>query len=234
MKNKNKIKIYADGAEIKSIKKFNKSRLIKGFTTNPSLMKDNKINDYTTFAKKILRIVRKKSISFEIFADDQKTIISQAEKINSWGKNIFVKVPYYNSKGKDNLKIIKILSNKKIKLNITAIFEFKQIIKILNIINKNNKIIFSIFAGRIADTGIDPSKIILKSVKATQKYKNIEILWASCRELYSIKEAERLGCHIITVPKSILSKMHLFNKNLKKYSVETSKQFFEDSKNINF
>ena len=134
-------------------------------------------------------------------------------------------MPYYNSKGKDNLKIIKLLSNKKIKLNITAIFEFNQISRILNIINKNNKIIFSIFAGRIADTGIDPSKIILKSVKATKKYKNIEILWASCRELYSIKQAEQLGCQIITVPKSILLKMHLFNKNLKNTQLKHQNNF---------
>ena len=234
MTNIRKIQIFADGADIKSIKKYNMNNMIKGFTTNPSLMKSNNIKNYKAFAKKILKIVKRKSVSFEIFADDKKTIIEQAKQINSWGSNVYVKVPYYNSKGKNNLKIIKILSSKGVKLNITAIFQLKQIKNILKNLNKNTRSILSIFAGRIADTGIDPGEIIYKSVKLTKRNKNIEILWASCRELYSIKEAEKLGCHIITVPDSILNKMSLFGKDLKKYSVETSKQFFEDSKGINF
>ena len=234
MTNIRKIQIFADGADIKSIKKYNVNNIIKGFTTNPSLMKSNNIKNYKSFAKKILKIVKRKSVSFEIFADDKKTIIEQAKQINSWGSNVYVKVPYYNSKGKNNLKIIKILSSKGVKLNITAIFQLKQIKNILKNLNKNTRSILSIFAGRIADTGIDPGEIIYTSVKLTKRNKNIEILWASCRELYSIKEAEKLGCHIITVPDSILNKMSLFGKDLKKYSVETSKQFFEDSKGINF
>tara|TARA_B100001250_G_C19710742_1_gene749060 strand:+ start:417 stop:1124 length:708 start_codon:yes stop_codon:yes gene_type:complete len=234
MPSRTKIQIFADGADIKSIKKYNVKSKIKGFTTNPSLMRSNNIKNYIIFAKKILKIVKKKSVSFEIFADDKKTIIEQANQINSWGSNVYVKVPYYNSRGRNNLKIIKILSDKGVKLNITAIFQIKQIKNILKNINKNTRSILSIFAGRIADTGIDPREIIYKSVKLTKKNRNIEILWASCRELYSIKEAEKLGCHIITVPNSILSKMNLFGKDLKKYSIETSKQFFEDSKGINF
>lgn len=229
-----KIHIYADGADHKEIRKFNKLKFVKGFTTNPSLMKNSNVDNYKTFAKKVLKIIKNKSVSFEIFADDHDEILNQAMEIKSWGKNVYVKIPYYNSKGLKNIKLIKKLSNNGVNLNITALFNFRQVNEVFKNINKNSQTILSIFAGRVADTGENPSIIIKKSIKLTKKIKKIKILWASCRELYSIFLANEVGCQIITVPNSILKKINLVGKNLDKYSKETSKQFFEDSKGIKF
>ncbi len=229
-----KIHIYADGANPKQIQKFNKLKFVKGFTTNPSLMKNNKVNNYKTFAKQILKIVKSKSVSFEIFADDYVKILKQAIEIKSWGKNVYVKVPYYNSKGQKNIKLIKELSNKGVNLNITALFTYEQVKEVYKNLNKNSQTILSIFAGRVADTGKNPSVVIKKSIKLAKKTRKVKILWASCRELYSIFLANEIGCHIITVPDSILKKINLVGKNLTTYSKETSKQFFEDSKEISF
>ena len=229
-----KIHIYADGANPKEIKTFNKLKFVKGFTTNPSLMKNNKVSNYRSFAKQVLKIVKNKSISFEIFADNHNEILQQAMEIKSWGKNVYVKVPYYNSKGFKNIKLIKKLSNNGVNLNITALFTFDQVKDVYKNINKKSQTILSIFAGRVADAGINPTTIIKKSVKLSKKTKKVKILWASCRELYSIFLANDIGCHIITVPDSILKKINLVGKNLIIYSKETSKQFFDDSKGISF
>jgi len=229
-----KIHIYADGADLKEIETFNKSKLINGFTTNPSLMKSSNVKNYKSFAQQVLKIVKDKSVSFEIFADDQNEILKQAKEIKSWGKNVFVKVPYFNSRGNKNLSLIKKLSKLGINLNITALFTFSQVKEVFNNIDKDSQTILSIFAGRVADTGIDPTIIIKKSIKLTNKNKKIKILWASCRELYSIFLANKVGCDIITVPNSILKKINLVGKNLTKYSKETSNQFFKDSKGIKF
>jgi transaldolase len=229
-----KIHIYADGANLKEIKDFNKLKFIKGFTTNPSLMKNNNVDNYKSFAKKVLGIVKNKSVSFEIFADDYSEILKQAMEIKSWGKNVFVKIPFYNSKGSSNIKLIKILSKNGVNLNITALFNFNQVKDVFKNIDKNSQSILSIFAGRIADTGINPSIIIKKSVALTKRTKKIKILWASCREIHSIFQADDVGCHIITVPDSILKKINIVGKNLNDYSKETSRQFFEDSKGIKF
>ena len=229
-----KIHIYADGADHEEIKRFNKLKFVKGFTTNPSLMKNSNVDNYKTFAEKVLKIVKNKSVSFEIFADDHNEILNQAMEIKSWGKNVYVKIPYYNSKGLKNIKLINKLSNNGVNLNITALFNFSQVNEVFKNINKNSQTILSIFAGRVADTGENPSIIIKKSVKLTKKIKKIKILWASCRELYSIFLANEVGCQIITVPNSILKKINLVGKNLDKYSKETSKKFFEDSKGIKF
>lgn len=232
--NKLKIHIYADGADLEEIKTFNKSKFISGFTTNPSLMRSSNVKNYKSFAQQVLKIVKNKSVSFEIFADDPSEILKQSKEIKSWGKNVYVKVPYFNSKGQKNLRLINKLSKLGINLNITALFNYSQVKEVFKNINKDSKTIFSIFAGRIADTGIDPTSIIKKSVKLTIKNKNAKILWASCRELYSIFLANKIGCHIITVPNSILKKINLVGKNLTKYSKETSNQFFKDSKGIKF
>ena len=229
-----KIHIYADGANSKEISNFNKLKFVKGFTTNPSLMKSNNVENYKAFAKKILNIVKNKSISFEIFADEHNEILKQAKEIKSWGKNVYIKVPYYNSKGKHNIDLIRELSNQGVNLNITAIFTFEQVKHVFKNLNKNSQTILSIFAGRIADTGRNPNIIIKKSVELTKKNRKIKILWASCREIYSIFNANEIGCHIITVPDTILKKLSLVGKNLNKYSIETSKQFLLDSKGINF
>jgi transaldolase len=232
--NKLKTKIFADGADLTKISHLNSKKYIAGFTTNPSLMKNSNVKNYETFSKKLLNIVKKKSISFEVTSDDINEMEIQAYKINSWGKNVFIKIPFTNSKGKKNLQLIKKLSDNNIKLNITALFTYEQVLEVYKVLNKNSESYLSIFAGRIADTGIDPSIIIKQTYKLVKKNRKIKILWASCREIYSIFQANKLSCDIITVPYSLLSKLKLIGKNLNKYSVETSRDFFKDSKDIKF
>ena len=226
-------KIFCDIADINLIKKFDKKNIVKGFTTNPSLMRKAGAKDYKDYAKKILNICKTKPVSLEVFADNNDEMLEQALKINSWGKNVFVKIPITNSKGKSSKNLIKKLINKKIKLNITAIMTVSQI-KHLMSLNFKSECILSIFCGRIADSGVDP-KITIKNVKKLTKNKrNIKLLWASCRELYNIIEAEKTGCDIITVPNEILKKMKLFGKNLKSYSLETVKDFYKDAVSAGF
>ena len=229
-----KIKIFADGANIQEIFLLNKKKYISGFTTNPSLMKKQNINDYKSFAKKILTKIKKKPLSFEVTSDSLKEMEKQAIEISSWSKNIYVKIPFLNSKGIKTTPLIKKLSKKGIKINVTAIFTIEQVKDTIKSLDKNSIAYLSIFAGRIADTGKNPSDIIKKSVKLSKKFKNVEVLWASCRQVYSIFEANKIGCHIITVPNSIMKKTNLINKNLEKYALETSKEFYLDSKKINF
>jgi transaldolase len=230
------IKIFADGADYKSIVNYNKKFFIKGLTTNPSLMKKSGVKNYADFAKKVLKVVNKKPISFEVFSDDFNGMYNQAKIIASWGKNVYVKIPVTNTKGKNSYSLIKKLSEEKIKLNITAIFTKDQIKNVVKSLNPDIKSIISIFAGRIADTGKNPEKLIIKTVKLLKKQKNFncEVLWASTRELYNIVSASKIGCHIITVPNNILEKLNLFNKSLKIYSLETVKEFYKDAKEANF
>ena len=201
-----KTKIFCDIADISSIKKFNTKSIVKGFTTNPSLMRKAGAKDYKLYSKQILKVCRNKPISFEVFADDQKSMIEQGEKINTWGKNIYVKVPVVNSKNKFSGNVIKELNSKNIKLNITAVYTAKQTAKILKVINKKTKVIVSIFAGRAGDTGKDPIPEFIKSIKLAKKFKNVEILWASVREPYNYLQAKQLGCHIITIPPTLIEK----------------------------
>ena len=190
--------------------------------------------DYASYSKKILKICLKKPVSLEVFGDDYFEMKRQAIEINKWSKNIFVKVPVTNSKGKFMGKIIKELSNRKIKLNITAVYNHKQTAKILKVINKKTKVIISIFAGRAADTGIDPVPEFVKSIKLSRKLNNVEILWASVREPYNYLQAKQLGCHIITVPPAIIEKIEKFGKNYKTLTKETVKGFLKDSKKSKF
>ena len=227
-------KIFCDIADYNLIKKFNKKKIVKGFTTNPSLMRKAGAKDYKTYSKKILKVCTKKPISFEVFADDHDSMIKQGLKINSWGKNVYVKVPIVNSKKQFTGKVIKSLNNQKIKLNITAVYSAKQTEKILKIINKKTRVIISIFAGRAGDTGRDPIPEFLKSIKMAKKYKNVEILWASTREAYNYVHAKQLGCHIITVPPSIIEKIENFGKSFQKLTLETVKTFLKDSKKSKF
>ena len=229
-----KIKIFADGADFSGIVNYNKKKFIKGLTTNPSLMKKSGVKNYTAFAKKILKIVNKKPISFEVFSDEFEGMYNQAKKIASWGNNVYVKIPVTNTKGQGSYKLIKKLSNENIKLNVTAIFTEAQVKKVINSLNPEVKSIISIFAGRIADTGENPEFLIKKTLKLLKKNKNCEVLWASTRELYNILSASRIGCHIITVPNNILDKLNLFGYNLKNYSLETVKEFYRDAKKAGF
>jgi transaldolase len=228
------IKIYCDSADIKIIKKYNKKKLVKGFTTNPSLMRKVGAKDYKTYSKKILKICKNKPISFEVFADDQKSMIEQGIKIDTWGKNVYVKVPVVNSKNEFTGKVIKILNSKKIKLNITAVYTAKQTKKILKAIDKKTKVIISIFAGRAGDVGKDPVPEFLKSIKLAKKFKNVEILWASVREPYNYLQAKQLGCHIITIPFTLIDKIEKFGKTFEELTKETVKAFLVDSKKSNF
>ena len=226
-------KIFCDIASIKLIKIFNKKKIVKGFTTNPSLMRKAGAKNYFKYSKEILKITNK-PISFEVFADDTTNMISQGYKISKWSNNVFVKIPVTNSKGKFMGKVIKTLNSKKIKLNITAVYNSKQTEQILKNINKKTKVIISIFAGRMADVGKDPIPQFKKSLRITKKYNNVEILWASTREPYNYLQAKRLGCHIITVPPSIIEKIEKFGKSFEKLTKETVKGFLIDTKKSKF
>ena len=189
--------------------------------------------DYQSYSKKILKLTSK-PVSCEVFADDERNMINQGKKISGWGKNVYVKVPVTNSKGKFMGAVIKELNRDKIKLNITAVYKADQTKKILKKINKDTKVIISIFAGRAGDAGKDPIPEIKKSLNITKKFKNVEILWASVREPYNFTQAKQLGCHIITVPPLIIEKIEKFGKSFNKLTLETVKAFLIDSKKSNF
>jgi len=229
-----KTKIFCDSADYETIKFFNKKSIVDGFTTNPSLMRASGAKNYKDYSFKILKICKKKPISFEVFADSQKEMLKQAYKINAWGKNVYVKIPVVNSKGQFMGPVIKELSSKGIKLNITAIYSLEQVNKVFNCLDKKVKSIISIFAGRMADKGIDPLPIFKKSIFKVKKYKNIEILWASTREVYNFIQAKQIGCNIITMPPKIINLINSFGKNSKQMTLETVQGFLIDSKKSKF
>lgn len=231
---KKQIKIFADGANYDEMIKLSKKSFIKGLTTNPSLMKKNKIKNYEVFAKKILKEIKKKPISFEVFSDDLEEMKRQAEIINSWGKNVYVKIPITNTKRISTVKIIKYLSDRNIKLNITAIMTIKQVKDVLKYLNPKTPSYISIFAGRIADTGVDPEPIMIKALKLMKRNKESELIWASTREVFNITQASKLNCHIITVTSDLIKKLSLHNYNLEKYSLDTVKGFYKDALESNY
>jgi len=224
-----KTKIYCDSADLSLIKKYNKKKIVKGFTTNPSLIRKAGAKNYEDYSKKILKICKNKPVSLEVFADDFESMINQGLKINEWGKNVYVKVPVINTKNKFTGKVISELNRRGVKLNITAVYSFNQTNKILNSINKKTKVIISIFAGRAGDAGKDPIPQFLKSIKCAKKFKNVEILWASVREPYNFIQSKQIGCHIITVPPSIIDKIENFGKSLNALTIETVSNFYKDS-----
>ena len=227
-------KIFCDIAELNIIKIFNKKKIVKGFTTNPSLMRKAGAKDYKIYSKKILKICNKKPVSLEVFADDYLNMRKQAAQIHTWGKNVYVKIPVTNSKGIFMNKIINELNSQNIKLNITAVYNSGQVKRILKLINKKTKVIISIFAGRAADAGKDPVPIFEESLKLSRKYKNVEILWASVREPYNYIQAKQLNCHIITAPPGIIEKIERFGKTFDQLTKDTVKGFLIDSKKSNF
>ena len=202
---------------------------MKGFTTNPSLMKLAGAKKYQNYSKKILKFCNK-PISFEVFGDDYNSIRRQALIIKSWGTNVYVKIPVVNSKGAFMGKVIKELNKKNIKLNITAVYNANQTKKILKCLNKKSKVIISIFAGRAADTGKDPIPEFKKSISISKAYKNVEILWASVREPYNYLQAKQVGCHIITIPPKIIEKIEKFGKSYNSLTIDTVRTFLIDSK----
>ena len=223
------IEIYADGADLNSFMELNSKNFVKGFTTNPSLMKKSGIQDYSSFAKDLLSKIKDKPISFEVFADDFTSMRSQAKKINSWGRNVFVKIPITNTKGQSTSELVQSLNAENIACNVTAIFTIEQVQSIIDVVDDRTPVILSIFAGRIADSGIDPVPIIEKAVNLTKNKKNIKILWASTRELFNIFQANKINCHIITVPNDILKKIDNIGKNQKSFSLETVVDFYNDA-----
>ena len=229
-----KTKIFCDIADYETIKLFNNKPIVDGFTTNPSLMRLAGAKNYKDYSLKILKTCNKKPISFEVFADNLKDMLEQAYEINSWGSNVYVKIPVVNSKGKFTGSVIKELSDKGIKLNITAVYTFEQTQKIYKKLNKKTKSIISIFAGRMADKGKDPLPIFKKSISLTKKYKNIEILWASTREAYNYTQAKQINCDIITMPPKVINQINGFGKSFKSMTIDTVKSFLADSKKSRF
>ncbi len=226
-------KIFCDIADINEIKKFNKKKIVQGFTTNPSLMRKSGAKNYTKYTKNIISITNK-PVSCEVFADNSKEMILQGNIINKWGKNVYVKIPVTNSKGKFMGAAINSLNKKKIKLNITAVYTAKQTKQILGKIDKKTNVIISIFAGRMADAGKDPVPEFKKSIKMSKDYKNVQILWASTREPYNYIQAKQLGCQIITVPPLIIEKIEKFGKTFHQLTKDTVKGFLVDAKKSNF
>jgi len=229
-----KTKIFCDIADYNTIKFFNKKSLVDGFTTNPSLMRKAGAKNYKDYSLKILRICKKKPISFEVFADNSKDMLKQAYEINSWGKNVYVKIPVVNSRGIFTGSVIEELSYKGIKLNITAVYTFEQTKNIYKKLNKKTKSIISIFAGRMADNGKDPVPVFKKSISLTKKNKNIEILWASTREAYNYIQAKQISCNIITMPPKVINQIDAFGKSFKSMTLDTVKGFLTDSKKSKF
>ena len=227
-------KIYCDTSNLKDIKNCIKKYKISGVTTNPSIMRSEGVRKYKEHCIKILKLVKNKPFSIEVFADNDQDIINQAKKISRWGKNIYVKVPVTNTKGKFLKKVIKDLNRKKIKINITAVFTLKQIIDIKKNINKKTPIIVSIFCGRIADLGKDPEPLIARAKIIFKNYKNVQILWASTREVFNYYQAKNCGCDIITMGPTFIEKLKSKKISLNNYSIKTVKQFYLDGKRSKF
>ena len=227
-------KIYCDIADIRTIKKYSKKKIVKGFTTNPSLMRKAGAKNYELYSREILKVCNNKPVSFEVFADDYKNILKQALKIKSWGRNVYVKIPVENSKGIFMGKVINELSKNNIKMNITAVYTHYQTARILSKIKGKTEVIISIFAGRAGDVGKDPVPEIKKSINMAKKYKNVKILWASVREPYNYLQASQLGCHIITIPPTIITKIENFGKSFKNLTNDTVKAFLIDSRKSKF
>ena len=229
-----KTKIFCDIADYKTIKFFNNKTFVDGFTTNPSLMRLAGAKNYKQYSLKILKVCKKKPISFEVFADNFKDMLKQAYEINSWGKNVYVKIPVVNSKGIFTGPVIKELSDEGIKLNITAVYTFEQTKIIYKNLNKKTRSIISIFAGRMADKGKDPLPIFRKSISMTKKNKNIDILWASTREAYNYIQAKQIKCNIITMPPKVINQITGFGKTFRSMTIDTVKSFLNDSKKSKF
>tara|TARA_B100000963_G_scaffold221252_1_gene192833 strand:+ start:296 stop:994 length:699 start_codon:yes stop_codon:yes gene_type:complete len=229
-----KTKIFCDSADYEIIKALNNKSFVDGFTTNPSLMRIAGAKNYKNYSLKILKVCKKKPISFEVFADNSSEMLKQAYKINKWGKNVYVKIPVVNSKGVFMGSVIRKLSNEGIKLNITAVYTSDQVNKILKCLNKKTKSIISIFAGRMSDKGKDPLPVFKRSIRTVKKYKNIEILWASTREAYNYIQAKQLKCNIITMPPKVINLINTFGKSYKALTLDTVKGFLNDSRKSKF
>lgn len=228
-----KIEIYADGSDLNEMLSiYQHNKWVSGFTTNPTLMKKANVQNYIEFVKNITEKIKDLPVSFEVFSDDVDEMEKQAKTLSSFGDNVYVKIPVTNTQKLSTKHLINKLLNNGIKVNITAVFTKEQIDELLPFIQSNTNVILSIFAGRIADTGIDPKPIIKYAINSIPG--NVKVLWASPREVYNMYEADQLGCHIITVTQDILCKLKLENKNLTEYSLETVKMFYDDALSSNY
>tara|TARA_B100001057_G_C22635237_1_gene865984 strand:- start:196 stop:888 length:693 start_codon:yes stop_codon:yes gene_type:complete len=228
------MKIFCDSADYKHFLKFRNDKFVNGFTTNPSLMRLAGAKNYKTYSFKLLKKSNNKPVSLEVFSDDINKMYEQGKIINQWAKNIYVKIPVVNTKGKFTGEIIEKLSNEKIKLNITAVYTFEQVKQITMKLNKKTKAIISIFAGRMGDQLKNPIPIFKKAISLAKKNKNIEILWASTRETYNYLEAKQLGCHIITMPPKIIDQIKYSKKSFQQLTLDTVKGFYKDAKKSKF
>jgi transaldolase len=229
-----KVKIFADGADKDGMLEMYKLPYIRGFTTNPTLMKKAGIRDYRAFAKEMLRLIPDRPISFEVFSDDFHEMERQATEIASWGQNVFVKIPVTNTKGEPAYDLAGRLSHAGVRLNITAIMTLDQVRGVLLKLSPKTSSYISIFAGRIADTGRDPVALMAAAVELLKIVPSAELIWASPRELLNVFHAEAIGCHIITVTNDILKKLKLVDYDLLQYSLDTVKMFYEDARSAGF
>jgi transaldolase len=224
-----KIKIFADGADVNDMEKASLAGIVKGFTTNPTLMKKSGITDYEKFAKEAISKVNNMPISFEVFSDDFETMEKEAMKIASWGENVYVKIPITNTKRESSINLIKKLDNQNIKLNVTAILTLQQVEELGAAFKEDSISIISVFAGRIADTGYDPIPLMKEAKRILSAKKGLELLWASSREVLNILQAEQCGCEIITVTNDLLKKLHMIGMDLGELSLDTVKMFYNDA-----
>ncbi len=230
-----KIKIFADGADKAAMLELNKNPLIQGMTTNPTLMKKAGIKDYRGFCKEILTEIKTKPLSFEVFADDFKEMERQAMEITSWGNNVYTKIPITNSEGQSSIPLIKKLAQSGVKLNVTALLTLKQVVETCDAVKGGAPSIVSVFAGRVADTGRDPVPLMQASLELCQNAgPEVELLWASSRELYNVIQADVIGCHIITATPDIIAKLSMLNKDLTSLSLDTVRMFKKDAETAGF
>ena len=228
------VKLFADGADKAGILEMYRSPRIDGFTTNPTLMRKAGITDYVTFAKDILKEIPDKPISFEVFADEFGEMERQAVEIADWGRNVYVKIPVMNTKRKTSYDLVRKLSQAGVQLNITAIMTLEQVRKVAEAVQGGSSSFVSVFAGRVADTGVDPIPMMQEALELLKTAPNAELLWASPREVLNVYQAETIGCHIITATNDILKKLELNGKNLDVYSQETVQMFFNDAQAAGF
>ena len=224
-----RIKIFADGAELGTISEMYRNPLIKGFTTNPTLMHKANVRDYCTFAREVLKIVPDRPVSFEVFSDDFSEMDRQALEIASWGNNVYVKIPVTNTHGEFSGRLIRQLSNAGVQVNVTAVLTLEQVSQVAKCLTDEAKSFISVFAGRIADTGRDPVPIMARAVKLLRLHPRVELIWASPRELLNIFQADSVGCHIITATNDVLAKLPLVGKDLVDFSLETVQMFRQDA-----
>jgi transaldolase len=229
-----KIKIYADGADKDAMLEMYANPLVSGFTTNPTLMRKSGVSDYRSFAREILQLIPDRPISFEVFADEFAEMEQQALEISSWGENVIVKIPVTNTRGQSSVNLLRWLAGAGVKLNVTALLTLDQVRTVAEVLGGGPPCKISVFAGRIADTGRDPVPIMAAAVELLRPYPNLELIWASPRELLNLFQANSIGCHIITATTDVLKKLSLIGKDLREFSLETVKMFYEDARKAGY